>query len=103
VKGLAATKPAPGKKVNTRSAAAKAYSAHLKAERTDALQSAGLGGRATVYVYDVAFNRFAMRLTSAEATRLAHAPDLVRVWENEIFHTDTVSTPAFLGLDGSGG
>ncbi len=103
VAGLEATKPAPGKKVNTRSAAAKEYRSHLKAERGDALKSASLGGRSTVYTYDVAFNGFAMRLTAAEANRLQHSKGVVRVWANEIFHTDTISTPSFLGLAGAGG
>jgi hypothetical protein len=103
VAGLKATKPAPGKKVNTRSQAAKAYRSYLKAERTAALRSAGLGGRATVYTYDVAFNGFAMRLTKVEAARMEKADGVVRVWKNEIFHADTFSTPAFLGLDGGSG
>ncbi|HEX3264392.1 MAG TPA: S8 family serine peptidase [Candidatus Limnocylindrales bacterium] len=103
IKGLKATKPAPGDKVDTRSAAARAYRAYLTTERRDALQSAGLGGRSSVYTYDTAFNGFAMRLTTAEALRLEHATGVVRVTRSEIWHADTVSTPAFLGLDGSGG
>ena len=46
IKGLAATKPAPGNKVDTRSAAAKAYAGHLKADRKDVLGQAGIGDRA---------------------------------------------------------
>jgi subtilisin family serine protease len=103
VAGLKATKPAPGKKVKVDSAAAKAYAAYLRSARRDALRSADLGGRATVYTYDVTFNGFAMRLTAAEAMRLSHASGVVRVTKNQIWHTDTVSTPAFLGLDGPGG
>ncbi len=103
IAGLKATKPAPGKKVNVRSAAAKAYRSHLRAERSDALRSADLAGRATIYTYDVAFNGFAMRLTAAEAARMAKADGVVRVTKNKIYTTDTFSTPAFLGLDGAGG
>jgi subtilisin family serine protease len=103
VKGFKATKPVPGKKVDTRSAAAKAYAGHLKADRKDALGLAGLGTRTTVYTYDVAFNGFALELTAAEATRLEHTSGVAHVWKNEIYTTDTVSTPSFLGLDGSSG
>ncbi|HET9851034.1 MAG TPA: S8 family serine peptidase [Candidatus Limnocylindrales bacterium] len=103
IKGLKATKPAPGKKVDTRSAAAKAYRSHLRAERLDALRSADLVGRSTVYTYDVAFNGFAMRLTKAEADRMEKADGVVRVWKDRIYHADTFTTPTFLGLDGNDG
>ena len=101
--GLAATKPAKGSKVDTRSAAAQAYQAHLRAERGDVLRRANLGTRSSVYDYDVAFNGFAMKLTAAEANRLEHTNGVVHVWKSAIFTTDTISTPAFLGLDGPNG
>ena len=103
VKGFAATKPARGHKVDATSVAAQAYRGHLRAERNAALRSANLAGRATTYVYDVALNGFAMKLTAAEAERLRHTSGVLHVWENQVFKADTVSTPAFLGLDGSGG
>ena len=56
VPGLAATKPARGKKVDTRSTAANAYRAHLTAQRGTVLRQAGLAARGTVYTYDVALN-----------------------------------------------
>ena len=103
VKGFKATKPVPGMKVDTRSAAAKAYAGHLTADRKNVLGLAGLGTRATVYTYDVTFNGFALKLTAAEATRLEHTSGVAHVWENQTYKTDTVSTPSFLGLDGSTG
>ena len=103
VKGFKATKPAAGKKVDVQSAVAKAYAGHLKADRNTVLGLAGLGTRATVYTYDVAFNGFAMKLTAAEATRLERTSGVAHVWKDEIYTTDTVSTPSFLGLDGSSG
>ena len=103
LKGFAATKPAKGHKVNTRSAAATAYRGHLTAVRNDVLRGAGLAGRKAVDVYDVALNGFAMKLTAAEANRLQHTSGVLHVWPNEIFKADTVSTPTFLGLDGSSG
>jgi subtilisin family serine protease len=56
-----------------------------------------------VYDYDVVLNGFAMRLTASEATRLQHTSGVLHVWQSESFKTDTISTPAFLGLDGTGG
>ena len=103
VPGYAATKPAKGKKVDTRSPAATSYRAHLKADRNAVLRQANLGSRATVYDYDVVLNGFAMRLTAAEATRLERTRGVLHVWQSETFKTDTISTPAFLGLDGTGG
>ena len=103
LKGFAATKPAKGHKVDTRSAAATAYRGHLTAVRNDVLRGSGLAGRKAVDVYDVALNGFAMKLTAAEANRLQHTSGVLHVWPNEIFKADTVSTPAFLGLDGSTG
>ena len=101
--GFAATKPATGEKVDTGSAAAKAYRAHLKDARSEVLRRASLGSRAAVYNYDVVLNGFAMRLTAVEATRLQHTSGVLHVWPSETFTTDTISTPAFLGLDGTGG
>jgi Subtilase family./Peptidase inhibitor I9. len=103
VPGYAATRPAKGKKLDARSPAATAYRTRLKAERSDVLRKADLGSRSTVYNYDVVLNGFAMRLTAAEAARLKHTSGVLHVWQNETFKTDTVSTPAFLGLDGAGG
>jgi subtilisin family serine protease len=103
IKGLKATKPAPGKKVDTRSAAAKAYAGHLKADRKDVLGQSGTATGAVVYTYDVTFNGFAANLTPAEANLVEHATGVAHVWKDQTFKTDTVSTPSFLGLDGSSG
>jgi len=103
IPGLAATKPSKGTRVDTRSAAAVAYRSHLKAERTNVLGKAGLSSRPTVYNYDVALNGVALKLTADEATRLEHTAGVLRVWKSEVFKTDTISTPAFLGLDGANG
>jgi subtilisin family serine protease len=103
VPGFAPTRPARGKKVDTRSSAAKAYRAHLKAERADVLRRADLTSRAMVYDYDVVLNGFAMSLTASEATRLERTSGVLHVWKSETFKTDTISTPTFLGLDGTGG
>jgi subtilisin family serine protease len=103
IPGLPATKPGKGAKVDTRSAEAAAYRAHLKSGKSDVLRRAGLGTRSAVYDYDVVLNGFAMKMTEAEANRLKHTADVLNVWPSEKFTTDTVSTPAFLGLDGPHG
>ena len=46
----------------------------------------------------MAFNGFAAKLTESEATRLAHASGVLRVWENEVLEADTISTPDFPGF-----
>jgi subtilisin family serine protease len=103
IPGLPATRPAKGKKVDTRSGAATAYRAHLRSERTDVLRRANLGSRPSVYTYDVALNGFAMKLTASEADRLKRTSGVLHVWQRETVKSDTISTPAFLGLDGTGG
>ena len=60
--GLAATKPAAGKKLNPSSPAYKNYAAHLEKLHDQALAS--VGGGAKVYDYNVVFNGFAAVLTS---------------------------------------
>src|SRR5262245_34240096 len=81
IPGLAATKPAKGTKIDTRSTAAVAYRDHLKAERNSVLGSAGLAARPTVYNYDVTLNGVAMKLTEAEANRLEHTKGVLHVWK----------------------
>lgn len=103
VAGFAATKPAKGAKVDTRSSAAKAYRAHLRAKRSELLRKVDLGARPALYNYDVVLNGFAMKLTASEANRLAHTSGVLHVWQSETFTTNTISTPRFLGLDGAGG
>ena len=103
VAGFAPTKPAKGKKLNPDRQAVKDYRQHLRSQHNQTLSRAGLGTGDKVVDYSVAFNGYTARLTAAEATRLAHTPGVVKVWENEIVEADTISTPTFLGLTGSGG
>jgi subtilisin family serine protease len=103
ISGYKPTKPAKGKKVDTRSAEAKAYGRHLADDHDAALRSAGIAASRKGYDYQAVFNGFSAELTKAEAARLAKTPGVTAVWENEIVHTDTVTTPAFLGLSGADG
>src|SRR6478735_8283060 len=102
-KGLAATKPQAGKKVDTTGPAARAYEAHLKAAREAAMRSAGVTPSRATKTYDVAFSGFTASLTADEAARLEKAPGVLNVWKDEMRTADTVSTPKFLGLEGPTG
>jgi subtilisin family serine protease len=103
VAGIAATKPAPGAKLDPTTWNYDAYRAHLRARRADLVKKAKLDKRKTVAEYDTVVNGLAARLTGAEVARLEATPGVVKVWKNQIFKLNTVSTPKFLGLDGPGG
>lgn len=103
VAGIAATKPQPGSKVDAKSPAAKAYRAHLKALHDNVLRQSGISPAQKAGDLGVVFNGFAARLTEAQANKLARNPGVVGVVRNEIRKLDTISTPKFLGLEGSSG
>ncbi|WP_020576974.1 S8 family serine peptidase [Actinopolymorpha alba] len=103
VKGLPATRPAQGGKVDARSAAAKEYRAELKKSRDDVRRRGGISGVPVLRDYGVAFNGFATRLTPAQVSKLRRTPGVLGVWKNEIRKADTVSTPEMLGLEGKDG
>jgi subtilisin family serine protease len=99
--GLAATKPAPGRKVDPASAAYKSYAAHLEKLHDQAL--AAVGGGAKVYDYNVVFNGFAAVITPGQAEMLRGQPGVLNVWEDEKLKPQTQSTPTYLGLTGDDG
>ncbi|MCL1870242.1 MAG: S8 family serine peptidase [Promicromonosporaceae bacterium] len=103
VDGLAATKPAKGKKLDSAAPAAKAYKSHLTASHKAVLASAGVAASASVRDYATSFNGFAARLTAAQAADLSKTSGVLRVWKNETVHADAVETPSYLGLDGANG
>ncbi len=100
IKGLKATAPANGRKIDPTSSAVVAYSDFLKG-RHDAKVKA-VGG-AKVYDYVYTYNGFAARLTAAQANKLAHDASVVAISPDEIRTADTSSTPDFLGLTAPGG
>ncbi len=103
VSGIPATKPAAGQKVNLVSSAAKAYRAHLRAERQQTQRRAGLPAGGALYEYDVAFSGYAARMSATEADALRRSPDVLAVSKNTVHKADTISTPEMLGLAGRGG
>ncbi|MFB9731424.1 S8 family serine peptidase [Ornithinimicrobium kibberense] len=103
VAGIPATKPAKGEKVDTESANARAYEMHLRNEQAKALRQAGLPAEAKVHEFTVAINGFTADLTASEAAKLSKTTGVVNVWEDELRHADTVSTPDYLGMTGANG
>jgi hypothetical protein len=99
IKGLAATRPAKGQKIDPNSPAVIRYMAFL-ASRQDAALNA-VGGGKKLYNYGYVFNGFAADLTAAQAQKLAQLPGVIAVTKDEIRKMDTASTPSFLGLAGA--
>ncbi len=100
VKGLAATKPKAGQKVDPTSAKVTKYAAFLDQSHSAALSK--VGGR-KIYDYRYSFNGFAAELTATAAMKLQGMPGVVAVSKNEMLSLDTADTPDFLGLSGEGG
>lgn len=101
IKGYQATKPGKGQKINPNSAQVKKYVAYLTSAHDKALSAVGAGGK--IYSYSYALNGFAAVLTPAQVEALRARDDVVQVWQDELRHPTTDSTPAYLGLTGGGG
>ncbi len=101
LRGLAATRPAAGAKLDVQSAPARAYANHLDAQRAAVLSR--LKGVKALHNYSVAFNGFAAQLTPAQAQQLMTSPDVVSVVPSEVRQIETTRTTEFLGLTAPGG
>ncbi|HEX5511902.1 MAG TPA: S8 family serine peptidase, partial [Actinomycetales bacterium] len=101
IRGLAATKPAEGEKLDADSPAAKRYRAHLKGKQDQALKRAG--SPKALYRYSNSISGFAADLTARQAAELAKDPAVLTVAKNEIMKPDTNASPEFLGLSGKKG
>ena len=101
ISGLAATRPAPGARLNARSADAQAYERFLSSRRSAVL--ARVPGVRPLHAYSVTFNGFAARLTPEQAAALMTGADVVSVVESERRELDTTRTTEFLGLTAPGG
>jgi hypothetical protein len=101
IRGLPATKPQRGRKIDPNDPAVVRYKDYLRGRHDQVLQQSG-GGR-KVYSYGYAFNGFAAELTAAQAQQLAQTRGVVAVTKDELMRRTTSSTPAFLGLTGSEG
>lgn len=100
IKGLKATAPKNGQKIDPNNSNVINYVAYLNFKHDEAL--AKVGGQ-KLYDYTYTFNGFAARLSLEQANKLAAMDGVLAVSPDEIFTVDTASTPTFLGLDAPGG
>lgn len=101
IKGLRATKPRQGKKIDPNSPNVTAYVDYLRSKHDAAL--AKVGGGQKVYSYQYSFNGFSAKLSHGQAKKLQKVDGVVAVRADEMQILDTATTPAFLGLDQPGG
>ncbi len=101
IKGLAATKPAKGQKIDPTSAVVTKYVGYLDGKHDAELKA--VGATKKLYDYTYSFNGFSAHLTAAQANKLAADPDVISVSPSETRYSDTSSTPTFLGLTAPGG
>jgi subtilisin family serine protease len=101
IKGLQATKPQKGQKIDPNAPAVVSYLAHLEAQQDKAM--AGVGASKKLYSYGYVFNGFAAELTPEQAQKLAQMPGVLAVTKDEARQLETATTPNFLGLTAPGG
>ena len=101
IAGYSATKPQHGEKINPNSPVVSKYVGYLANRHDDALSK--VGGGQKLYDYGYAVDGFAAKLSYEQAVALASQDDVLSVEPDLVQHADTITTPAFLGLSGSGG
>ncbi|MFO7981819.1 MAG: S8 family serine peptidase [Desulfuromonadales bacterium] len=107
VKGLAATNPrvAGTGRLDLESAAARNYMEYLRRIRTDIFAGIeeAIGRRlAIMRQFDITFHGAAVRLTAAEAARVAKLPGVIKIQKEKEIRTQQLemSSPAFQGSPG---
>ena len=101
IKGLQATRPGKGQKIDPNSPAVVNYRSFLESRQDAVLAS--VGGGKKLYSYGYVFNGFAAELTAAQAEKLAATAGVLAVEKDTARPLDTSSTPTFLGLSGPAG
>jgi len=96
IKGLKATKPGKGQKIDPNSPAVVDYRSFLESRQQAVLAS--VGGSSKVHSYVYVYNGFAADLTSEQAQKLAQTRGVLSVSKNEFHELVTSTTPQFLGL-----
>ena len=100
IKGLTATAPKAGHKIDPNSGTVVAYTGYLNSKHAAALAKTG---GTKLYDYDYSFSGYSARLTAAQANKTATLSGVIAVTPDEMQTVDTSSTPAFLGLTAAGG
>jgi subtilisin family serine protease len=103
VRGLAATKVAPGDKVDPGSAPVARYRTHLRSAHDASLRAGGARITSKLHDYSYALNGYAALLTPAQAESIGAQKGVVRVLRDQMRHAHTDASPAFLRLDADGG
>ena len=81
IKGLAATKPAQGKKIDPNSSKVQKYQEHLRAKHDSALAAASVDLSKKLYDYSIALDGAAVRLSGKQAEALQAANETMAVVE----------------------
>jgi subtilisin family serine protease len=100
IKGLKATKPKAGGKIDPFSPAVVDYVNYLTGKHNEALSK--VGGQ-LVYHYSYSYNGFAAAMSLDQANKLAKVDGVLAVAGDEFYTADTSTTPDFLGLTDKGG
>lgn len=100
IKGLKATRPKKGGRIDPEAADVITYKAYLDNKHSEAAEK--VGGKKVVD-YGYVFNGFAAELTPAQAEALQADPTVIAVSKDELQEADTASTPSFLGLTAANG
>jgi hypothetical protein len=101
IKGLKATAPKNGNKIDPNSPAVVSYVTYLVGKHDKALGN--VGGGQKLYDYTYSFNGFAAQLSLDQADKLAAIDGVKVVSADELQQMDTSSTWKFLGLPDPGG
>jgi len=95
-------KPAPGTLLSLpafdkNNAAVQSHVQRLEIEQANVIAGAGSGIEA-IYSYRYSLNGFAARMTAAEANKVEHMDEVLRIWEDEVRPLTTNFSAEFLGL-----
>ncbi len=103
IAGFAATKPAIGDRLDAGAGNVTSYVRYLESSHDRLLLSVNAPS-AKVYSFTYALNGFAARLAPDQLTRLAHHPDVRRIWRDTEQQLGTNNSSLYLGLlDQDGG
>lgn len=101
VSGLAATRPAPGQRLNVNASTVQAYTAYLASKQASVMSQ--VPAAQITYRYKHTLNGFAAWLTDAELVKLASNPGVRAITADTPMPLDTNYTPSFLGIKQPGG